>query len=170
MELSSASLNRGDDRDQEMEDLRKRMTFLEKGEKERMEMKKRLETTEMEIIELQKLVKVMSMKEFKVEKANKEKGKKVEGKKELKKMDLARKKELDTKGYAAKMKKFHEEMEMFRKDLRWKMQGIETTMGWVYESTSGRKWNGEFEGEVKDAQPDGIGRWSVEGGKWKVEG
>ena len=124
LKLNSRALNRGDDRDQEVEDLRKRMNLLENGEKERMEMKKRLETTEMEIVELKKLVKVMSMKEFKVGRANKEKEKKVEEKKELKKVDIGRKKNVDTKGYTAKMKKFHEEMGKFREDFRWKMQGI----------------------------------------------
>ena len=43
-------------------------------------------------------------------------------------------------------------------------------MGWVYEGNNGRKWDGEFEGEVKDGQPNGVGRWSAKGGKWKVEG
>ena len=43
-------------------------------------------------------------------------------------------------------------------------------MKWVYESNDGRKWNGDFEGEAKDDKPEGIGRWSVDGGKWRIEG
>ena len=43
---------------------------------------------------------------------------------ELKKMNVGKKKNLYTKGYVAKMKKFHEEMGKFREDFRWKMQGI----------------------------------------------
>ena len=40
---------------------------------------------------------------------------------------------------------------------------------WEFTSNSGDKFKGEYEGEVKDGKPDGMGRWKRDGQNWIIE-
>ena len=40
---------------------------------------------------------------------------------------------------------------------------------WEFTQNSGVKFKGEYEGEVKDGKPDGMGRWKGDGQNWIIE-
>ena len=40
---------------------------------------------------------------------------------------------------------------------------------WEFTLNNGSKRKGEYEGEVKDGKPDGMGRWKEDGSNWVIE-
>ena len=51
------------------------------------------------------------------------------------------------------------------------MEGIEKKkIKWQWTANNGSKYNGNYEGQVKDNQPHGLGKWVRDDGKQTVEG
>ena len=62
-------------------------------------------------------------------------------------------------------------MERKKEEWKRKIEGLDKEMiKWKWTSNRGDKWDGTYEGEVKDNQPHGLGKWKGDNGKMKIEG
>ena len=58
------------------------------------------------------------------------------------------------------MRDFEREMERKKEEWRKKMEGMEKKkIEWEWTAHGGKKFEGNYEGEVKDGKPHGLGKW-----------
>ena len=69
------------------------------------------------------------------------------------------------------MEVFQREMERTREEREDRRKGMEKNdIKWEWANNYGHRWNGNYEGEVKDNKPHGLGRWKEYGQDHAVEG
>ena len=75
-------------------------------------------------------------------------------------------------GFKRQMRDFQNKMERAKeqwKKKEWRLME-KKKIEWKWESNWGDKYDGNYEGQVKDSRPHGLGKWKQDGGKWIVEG
>ena len=73
--------------------------------------------------------------------------------------------------YDRKMRKFEEEMKLFKEQNKMKFEAItKGKIKWKYTNTEGLKCDGEYEGQLRFGRPNGLGRFTSFEGNWKIEG
>ena len=71
------------------------------------------------------------------------------------------------------MRFFESSMQSTRKEWMERMATIQRQkIKWSWEDNAGTKYDGRYEGEIKDGRPHGLGKWEEEGNIWNrvVEG
>ena len=68
--------------------------------------------------------------------------------------------------FVREIKDFQREIERKKEEWKEKMAGMEKKeIKWEWEI-----WKGNYEGEIKDEKPHGLGKWKQDDGEWTVVG
>ena len=73
--------------------------------------------------------------------------------------------------FLTEMAHFEREMKKAKAEWEEKKETMEKgKIKWEWTDNDGYKWDGNYEGEVKDDAPHGLGKWKHDDGNFTVEG
>ena len=77
----------------------------------------------------------------------------------------------DGERFVRQIKDFQREMERKKEEWRRKVEKMEKKkIRWEWTNNKGDKFNGDYEGEIQNNKPHGLGKWKDHNGKNTVEG